>query len=279
MSAKSVGAAPPNDDLTDAAYWERLWQRKDAHRWADLRWVRARYSWQALDGLLRRRLPQEPGKQLLELGCATGRWLVYFHRTFGYDVTGCDYSETGCASARETLAVAGIPGQVLMQDMFTLDGAWDVVFSGGLIEHFTDTRHVLAKLASLLRPGGTLVTLVPNLNGVSGLYHRLLKPETFETHIRMTTRELRGWHRDLGLVNVDVGALGSVVPSRFPRAELKRTHPRMHRVVWGLAMGPASWMTERLCIAGLQRLGLRVEAQSFSPYLYADREQARVLRC
>jgi hypothetical protein len=150
------------------------------------------------------------------------------------------------------------------------------VFSAGLIEHFTDTRHVLAKLSSLLRPGGTLVTLVPNLNGVSGLYHRLLKPETFETHVRMTTRELRGWHRDLGLVNVEVGALGSVVPSRFPRGELKRSHPRVHRVVWGLAMRPATWITERLCIAGLQRLDLRIEAQSFSPYLYAIADTAGV---
>ena len=75
--------------------------------WNDLGWIRSKYSWVLLDHRLRARLPVDPSKRFLEVGCATGRWLIYFHRTFGYTVTGCDYSETGCAEARQSLARGG----------------------------------------------------------------------------------------------------------------------------------------------------------------------------
>jgi cyclopropane fatty-acyl-phospholipid synthase-like methyltransferase len=97
----------------------------------------------------------DPGKRFLEVGCAGGRWLVYFHRAFGYSVTGCDYSETGCETARQALSRAGIAGEVIQDDLFRLEGRWDVVFSGGLVEHFTDAKGVLAKFLSLLNGGGS----------------------------------------------------------------------------------------------------------------------------
>jgi SAM-dependent methyltransferase len=179
----------------------------------------------------------DASKRFLEVGCATGRWLIYFHRTFGYAVTGCDYSEAGCVEARESLARASIPGDIVQDDLFRLQGRWDVVFSGGLIEHFTDAQGVLGKFTSLLNPGGFLVTIVPNLSGLSGAYHRWLKPETFTTHRVVTAAQLGEWHAALGLRRVEVGALGSVVPSRFPRDAIRRRHPKMYRALWTV-LGP-----------------------------------------
>jgi 2-polyprenyl-6-hydroxyphenyl methylase/3-demethylubiquinone-9 3-methyltransferase len=260
-------------ELTSATYWDEAWQRRNARAWNDLRWIQSRYNWVLFDHRLRARLPVDPGKRFLEVGCATGRWLIYFHRTFGYAVTGCDYSEPGCAEARQSLASAGIPGEVIQDDLFRLQGRWDVIFSGGLIEHFTDAQGVLGKFTSLLNPGGFLVTIVPNLSGLSGAYHRWLKPETFTTHRVVTAAQLREWHAALGLGRVEVGALGSVVPSRFPRDVIRRRHPKTYRALWAV-LGPLTWTTNRACLWGFRRAGVQIESPRFSPYLYAIAEVA-----
>jgi len=261
-------ALGPKDELTSPEYWDRAWQGRAATSFDDLRWVQSRYSWVRLDQRLRKRLPADPGKRFLEVGCAGGRWLVYFHRTFGYSITGCDYSEKGCEMARQALARAGIGGQVICDDLFRLEGRWDVIFSGGVIEHFTDAKGVLAKFLSVLEPGGCLVTTVPNLAGLSGAYHRWLKPETFETHRVVTLDQLRSWYTELGLRDVEAGALGSIVPSRFPRDAVRRRHPGTYRALWTV-LRPATWATNRACLWTFRKTGTGLESPKFSPYLYA----------
>ena len=262
------------DRLTDQRYWEDNWTARGRTRWADLAWMRARYSWVVWDALLRQRLRPRPGATLLEVGCGTGRWLIYFEKTFRYSVTGCDYSEASCKLAEANLARAGVPGTSRQADLFTLTGGYDVIYSAGLIEHFTDTKAVLAKFASLLNPGGILVSMVPNLAGVSGAYHRLLKPETFSTHRIIRRRDLFRWYNELGLRDIEHGALGSVVPSRFPRTKLLSRHPYLYRVVWPLVVQPSTWVSNRLCTWGWKRLGVRLESERFSPYLYAIGDRA-----
>lgn len=265
---------PNTEELTDHAYWEGVWKRKDSPHWGDLGWVRHRYNWFAWDRLLRARLRPQKGERLLEVGCAGGKWLIYFHKTFGYSVTGCDYSKTGCAMARTNLETAGIGGTILQQDLFNLTGEFDVIYSHGLIEHFNEPKSVLEKFVSLLRPAsGTLISIVPNLTGLSGFYNRLLKPETFTTHRVITLDELRGWYKEIGLRNIEGGALGSFVPFMFPRDKIRREHPRLYRFFWGACLGPLTWAANRLCIWLFRRVGIRIESPRFSPYLYAIGEK------
>lgn len=260
--------------LTDVRYWENVWGNKGARAWTDLAWVRSRYHWVVWDRVLRERLRPDPRARFLEVGCGTGKWLVYFHRVFGYAVTGCDYSDAGCNAARRNLELAGIPGDVIQEDCFALRGQYEVVCSLGLIEHFRDTRSILAKFASLLTPGGTLISMVPNLTGLSGAYHRLLKPETFDTHRSMTMDDLRRWHAELGFTRIEVGALGSVVPMRFPRDKVRKRHPRFYRVFWKAFLQPLTWATDKGCTWGFSRWGTRLESERFSPYLYVIADKA-----
>lgn len=259
----------PQENLTSPAYWDREWTSGSQKTFAELAWLRRDYASLAIDHVLRARLRPDPARRVLEVGCAPGRWLVYFQRTFGYAVTGCDYSERGCLSTRETLAAAGISGDVFQRDLFTLEGQWDVVFSAGLIEHFTDPKAVLTKFLTLLPAHGMLVSLVPNLAGLSGFYHRAFKPETFHTHRVVTLDELRRWYDELGLREVESGALGSIVPSRFPRSKLRGEHPRLYPFLWRPFLGPVTWVTNRACTWALQHNGLKVDSPRFSPYLYA----------
>ncbi len=262
------------DHLTTQTYWENNWTRKDQRLWADLRWVRRQYNWFSWDHILRARLKPDKGKRLLEVGCAGGKWLIYFHKTFGYSITGCDFSEAGCAMARENLESAGINGTILNQDFFSLAGQYDVLYSAGLIEHFADPKDVLEKFVTLLNPSqGVLISTVPNLAGLSGLYHRLLKRETFKTHRVITLEELRSWYELIGLKKIEVGAFGSFVPSRFPRDKLRKNHPYFYRYFWGVFLRPLTWAANQLCIWLFSRFGVRIESPRFSPYLYAIGER------
>jgi 2-polyprenyl-3-methyl-5-hydroxy-6-metoxy-1,4-benzoquinol methylase len=227
-----------SDRLTATAYWDQIWRGKTGVR-ADLTEVQRSYVAAVTDHIYRIRLPEGSHWRFLEVGCGTGRELVYFHRMFGYTVTGCDYSQASGATARRTLEIAGVPGTILNGDLFALSGEYDIIASGGLIEHFTEPKTVLAKFTSLLNPSrGILISAVPNLSGLSGLYHRVLKPETFTTHRVVTLEQLREWYTDLGLRNIEVGALGSLIPHRFPRDVLRRRYPGLYGVFWRLFLGP-----------------------------------------
>jgi 2-polyprenyl-3-methyl-5-hydroxy-6-metoxy-1,4-benzoquinol methylase len=263
----ATGTSSGEGQLTDRRYWERNWQQSDqpGYRIDGAR----RYSEAVMERVLRRRLVPDPSRRFLEVGCGSGRWLVYFHRTFGYQVTGCDYSEASCRLARRQLEAAGVPGTVLQGDLFALTGGYDVVRSGGLVEHFTDPKSVLEKFVTLLAPGGTLITTVPNLAGLSGLYQRWWKPETFTTHRVVTLGELTRWYDELGLKKIEARAYGSIVPERFPHKAFQSAHPQLPRVLSDLVYRLVLGGTNRACLLTYRRLGWQVEAPSFSPYLYA----------
>jgi hypothetical protein len=89
----------------------------------------------------------------------------------------------------------------------------------------------------------------------------------------VTAAQLREWHAALGLGRVEVGALGSVVPSRFPRDVIRRRHPKTYRALWAV-LGPLTWTTNRACLWGFRRAGVQIESPRFSPYLYAIAEVA-----
>jgi 2-polyprenyl-3-methyl-5-hydroxy-6-metoxy-1,4-benzoquinol methylase len=141
---------------------------------------------------------RDAGKHLLEVGCARSVWLPYFARQYGLRVAGLDYSEEGCRQSEAILATAGVPGEVHCADMFappeSLLGAFDFVFTLGVIEHFTDTASAIAALARFLRPGGTMITVIPNMNGSPGVLQKLSDRAVFDTHVALTTEELRDAH-------------------------------------------------------------------------------------
>jgi SAM-dependent methyltransferase len=255
----------PARPLTGVQYWEDVW-RGSGRGATDtgLAWVKRSYAYTSLDRLLRAALPADPTRSCLELGSGPGRWLVYFHRTFGYRVSGVDYSETSCRLARSTLAAAGVDGTIIQGDFFRLRGRWDVVFSAGVVEHFDDPEPVLRAFADLVAPGGYLVTDVPNLTALNGAYRRVLRPETFETHRPISLAELRGWHRALGLEEVLATGYGSVCMTRVP-ADAFDAWPRVRRL-WRAAYGVASGSLNQVCLALLRR-GIRIDHPWISPHL------------
>jgi len=189
-------------DKAGEQYWTEFWRERKLPppiRVKD-RGPRA-WFYREFHHLWRRHLPSPSDEaiRLLEIGCAQSRWLPYFAQEWGYAVAGLDYSELGCAQSRALLAREGVAGEVYHQDMFRptpqqLEG-FDLVFSNGVVEHFEDPAKVLRQMAAYVRPGGLVVTVVPNLTGWLGRLQSLVSPAVMATHRPLNREELARAHK------------------------------------------------------------------------------------
>ena len=229
---------------TDQAYWDGLWKasslpaiwdpRQPGIRHHVKRCLHRSFS-ELLAGL------QPKGKQLLEIGCGRSVLLPYFAREFGLRVSGVDYSETGCAMARAILDREGVRGEIHQADVFAppeaLEAQFDVVVSLGVAEHFEDTTAALRAFRFFLKPGGLMVTIVPNTTGAAGLVQRLLNRPVFDIHVPLDVDRLGDAHRRAAL---SVAQSSYLVSSNFGICNLNGLPPR----------APAT-IVKRLVLAGL----------------------------
>ena len=102
---------------------------------------------------------------LVELGCADSLWLPYLAQNYESDCYGVDFSELGCQLAQRNLALAGAEGTIICEDLFAFAKehrtTFNFVYSMGLIEHFSTPHAILKEMYNLLKPGGTMLTIIP----------------------------------------------------------------------------------------------------------------------
>jgi SAM-dependent methyltransferase len=100
-------------------------------------------------------LPQRG--RAVEVGCGSARLLGRLGIARPYELTALDTSLEALRSARETSRLAGVPIRLVCGDTLRLpfaDGTFDVILSGGLLEHFREPEKVLQEMVRVLRPGG-----------------------------------------------------------------------------------------------------------------------------
>jgi 2-polyprenyl-3-methyl-5-hydroxy-6-metoxy-1,4-benzoquinol methylase len=139
--------------------------------------------------------------KIFEVGCAPGGWLAYFALNFGLQVHGIEYVEEGAQLTRQNLNLLGIEAKIICDDFFSCSlptSNYDVVFSRGFIEHFSETQVVINRLASLARAGGLIVTTVPNFVGLNGSIRKVLAPESYAAHVKMDVKKMRDMHEAAG---------------------------------------------------------------------------------
>ncbi len=119
-------------------------------------------------------LPPMKGARILEIGSAPGDVLVDFAMRLGVVPFGVEYAPEGVEVNRRVFKANGLdPDNVIHADLFDQEfqkryrGAFDVVYSGGFIEHFSDPRDTIDKHLNLLADGGYLVIVIPNLRGLN----------------------------------------------------------------------------------------------------------------
>ncbi len=160
---------------------------------------------QAFSSFFASQSPKE--KSIIELGCGNSVWLPYLHKSFGLEVYGLDYSALGCEKTRAILQREGVHGNITEGDLFNppaeLVGKFDFVISLGVVEHFTDTSGTLEKMKAFLKPGGIMITEIPNLTGLNGILLKYTDTEIYNIHKPSDKEALAQYHTRAGLKVLD----------------------------------------------------------------------------
>ncbi len=103
------------------------------------------------------------GHRVLEVGAGSGRDTLALARAGAIAVV-LDYSPASLELVQRQAREQGIPVARVRADALAMpfcDGAFDVVFHQGLLEHFRDPRPLLAENARVTARGGRVVVDVP----------------------------------------------------------------------------------------------------------------------
>jgi 2-polyprenyl-3-methyl-5-hydroxy-6-metoxy-1,4-benzoquinol methylase len=287
-SATSTSKSSDNDlDIAGKAHWDATWSDGKIPEPHDPRSRNPRnHATRQFDDFFRQAFRERPthGQRLLEVGCARSRWLPYFAQNFGFEVAGLDYSESGCEQAKAIADRAGIACQIVKGDMFEpppgLVRSFDVVVSFGLVEHFRDTASAVSALAHFARPGGLILTFVPNMRGLTGALQRWGDNDVYTLHVPLDATQLANAHKQAGCENIASGYLMTVnmgVPNISMLKPGRRT--RLKRAIFSaLRVGTgAVWAMNDL-------LRWTPTSAWSSPYVYAtgilprDQDESNVIQ-
>jgi 2-polyprenyl-3-methyl-5-hydroxy-6-metoxy-1,4-benzoquinol methylase len=194
-------------DIAGKEYWKQLWGHRVTSPPAEptgdgiTNYVVRKYDeffHQCLDGLK----PDETS--ILEVGCAGSMWLPYFAQEFGFDITGLDYTENGCAQTEEILERANLNGRIVCADFFSppedMIEKYDVVVSFGVAEHFENTSQCLEAFGKFLKPGGILISFIPNMTGAIGFFQKFFDYDNYKIHILLNRRVFEEAHTKAGFI-------------------------------------------------------------------------------
>ena len=108
-------------------------------------------------------LPAAWRGRLLDVGCGGGDFLAEM-QSLGWDVAGIEPDATAASAARARLGVT-VEGGTAETSAFPA-GSFDVVTLNHVIEHVPDPITTLRACGRLLRTGGTLVLVTPNIESL-----------------------------------------------------------------------------------------------------------------
>jgi SAM-dependent methyltransferase len=253
-------SAQPLDDRAGKEYWDAAWE--DEHSSPEID-PRSSSIWAHRDQLFHaafKRLIDIPSPSLLELGCARSRWLPYFAKEFGARVAGLDYSAVGAAQAEARLRRAGVDGEVRCANLFDPPADWrnafDVVVWFGVAEHFNDATGAIRAASAFLKPGGLLITEIPNMAGAVGLLQRWFNKPVYDIHVPHTRDSLRQHHAAGAL---EVVYADYIVPTDFCVVEMNGAPDGLmramrERVLYFLRLltGCVWWLDRRIKLPALR---------------------------
>ncbi len=143
------------------------------------------------------------GARILDFGCSWGygSWQI---RQAGFEVSCYEIGEMRARYAKERL------GCTMVDDLRTLDGTVDCLFSSHVIEHLPDPGILMAEARKLLAPGGYFISFCPNGNPErrDRNYHRYWN----KVHPLLITPEFMRWAiRKNGLTECEIAAGDNMV--------------------------------------------------------------------
>jgi SAM-dependent methyltransferase len=238
-------------NLTDAAYWDEHHPPIEAAILSD-----APHNNEYLYPILDRHFTAGEGrKTIFEVGFVPGQGLRKLADRYKLTPFGSDF----CAEvedAAKVLTALYPQSKFFHHDVGSSDvsesmGVYDIVYSGGLIEHFDDFETVIRRHLQLLEVGGLLLISTPNLSASRYALWKLLDPRLAAAHNPAATR--------LASVSAAIERCGGELLERgyfgVPHIWLEHpTHP----------------LFAKLIVRGFSALGATVRAPErvWSPFVY-----------
>ncbi|HEY4193913.1 MAG TPA: methyltransferase domain-containing protein [Mucilaginibacter sp.] len=191
-----------SNELTDKAFWANYWESKKDVAFA----VPADYTFHKL---LKQIIDNNKTSTAIELGGFPGYYAIFLHKYFGLKTTLFDFY-VHQPVLKEVLTANQLTEKdikVIEGDLFNYQSneQYDLVLSCGLIEHFNDTKDIIARHLSFLKPGGILFITLPNFTGMNGWVQRKYDMGNYEKHniSSMNPKLLADYCKQLGLKNVE----------------------------------------------------------------------------
>jgi SAM-dependent methyltransferase len=189
-------------NLTDRSFWKSFWESRIGLIFN----IKKDY---IFGDILAKLIAEKGAKTAIELGGFPGYYAIYLKKYEDIDTTLLDYFiHQGLVN--ELLAKNGLKEddiKIIEADLFTYEPTVqsDMVLSFGLIEHFSDTKHIIERHLPFLKPGGTLFITLPNFKGINGWVQRKFDLENYNKHYieSMNPPLLADYCRELGLKEVE----------------------------------------------------------------------------
>jgi 2-polyprenyl-3-methyl-5-hydroxy-6-metoxy-1,4-benzoquinol methylase len=140
-------------------------------------------------------------KSLLDIGCGEG-WALNFFKKIGWEVTGVDYSDFGCAKFNphciENLMVGDMFEQ--LERLIQQNKKFDLVWLDNVLEHALDPNDLIKKSIQLLNKNALLLIEVPN--DFSDLQKHLFENKFIDKEFWIAVPDHISYFNKSGLINL-----------------------------------------------------------------------------
>jgi len=206
---------PLSQPQEDKTFWESQWASHVVEGPDEATWLNDLHA--VILDFIRPYLPP-PGGTVAEVGCGSAKLLAMIGmERRDLKLVATDYEASALEQARETARAYGLHFDTKVEDVNALsfpDESFDMVVSGGLLEHLPDPRPALNEMVRTLKPGGTFYAgVVPRKwFSLHRPLHRWLGPTVYRTNFKGS--DYSRWLREAGLGDV-VDQSGGAYPPLF----------------------------------------------------------------
>ena len=251
-------------DLAEKKHWDFVYHETSVT--IEAGWKPVGYDSLCIEHMLLSEIDRCRPETVLEVGCGNSTWLPYLARVRNLKVLGIDYSEEGCALARKRLIEENVEGKIYCGDLFKLNaddiGQFDFVYSLGVVEHFSDLENITLHLLKFVRPGGVLLTEVPNLYSFQGVVSYIYQPVLLKKHRVLRREHLLSSYKNAGCLETECNYLG-LFSLNITAWGMYQRFPSLDRLVLPI-MHKLTNMIDSLLISLKKYNG----SCAFSPFIY-----------
>lgn len=142
--------------------------------------------------------------KIFELGCGASQLLVEAS-SYDWEVSGIDFNNKSIDILeyfleREERKI----GEFICDDIFDYDCSpladkYDIIISSGFLEHFNNPEDIIKKWRVILKPGGRIISMIPNLLSTNAKLLKKYDNKIWDIHVVYDPEQLDEMHINAGL--------------------------------------------------------------------------------